>query len=242
MREPSLAESGSSAEQKMIKRFVCLANSRKPHGRCVAGRELLNGRPGEWIRPVSDREHEEVSERERRYRDGSDPRVLDIIDVPLIGRSVKSHQSENWLLDPDKCWRKVGEFDRGSLYRLSDRSGALWLNGHSTYYGENDFVPVELADGADGSLKLIAVDGGLKLRVYGSGEAFDYPKRRVQAQFSFAGVGYCLWVTDPLVESAYLAREDGVYTLGPSYLAISLGESWKGRCCKLVAAILGASG
>jgi len=45
-----------------VKRLVCLANSRKLSGRCVAGRELSGGRPIGWVRPVSARENEEVSE------------------------------------------------------------------------------------------------------------------------------------------------------------------------------------
>lgn len=32
------------------KRIVCLANSRKLNGRCVAGREVLDGDPGPWVR------------------------------------------------------------------------------------------------------------------------------------------------------------------------------------------------
>jgi len=36
---------------------------------------------GAWIRPVSAREHEEVSEYERQYEDGSDARVSGGIDV-----------------------------------------------------------------------------------------------------------------------------------------------------------------
>jgi Dual OB-containing domain len=95
----------------MTKRLVCLANSRKLHGRCIAGRELLAGRPGEWVRPVSDREHEEVSEYERQYEDGSDPRILDIIDVPLIAPRASPHQPENWLLDPGMYWRKLESLD-----------------------------------------------------------------------------------------------------------------------------------
>jgi hypothetical protein len=223
----------------MIKRIVCLANSRKLHGRCVAGRELLAGKPGEWVRPVSGREYEEVSEYERQYEDGSDPRVLDIIDIPLIGPKAKSHQSENWLLDPDAYWSKVGEFGHGDLDLLTDTSGSIWINGHHTYNGRNDCVPAEEADKTDGSLKLIAVDDGIQLHVYRPAEAFGNPKRRVQAEFSFSGANYRLWVTDPLIETAYLAQADGVYTLSSSYLTFSLSEPWNGRCYKLVAAIIG---
>jgi len=221
----------------MIERLVCLANSRKHGDRCIAGRELLAGNPGEWIRPVSDREHEEVSEYERQYDDGSDPSVLDIIDIPLIVPRSKSYQPENWLLDPGRRWSKVGEFERDNLHLLTDAPGLIWINGHHTYRGQNDYVTVEEADKTDGSLKLIAVDD-LQLQVYRTDEAFGVPRRKVQANFSFSGVNYRLSVTDPLIETEYQA--DGTYTLGSSYLTISLGEPWKGDCYKLVAAIIGA--
>lgn len=228
----------------MIKRLVCLANSRKLRGRCIAGRELRAGSPGEWIRPVSDREHEEVSEYERQYEDGSDPQVLDIIDVPLIGLKANSHQanahqSENWLLDPNTYWSKVGEFGRDSLHLLAEPSGLIWIDGYSTHNGQNDYVPVEKVNKTGGSLKLIAVDD-LQLHVFRPYEAFGDPRRKVQADFSFSGVNYQLWVTDPQVETAYLAQADGTYALGSSYLTISLGEPYRGCCYKLVAAIIGA--
>lgn len=54
-------------------KIVCLANSRKINGRCIAGREVGGRDTGRWVRPVSDRAHEEVSEHERQYNDGSDP-------------------------------------------------------------------------------------------------------------------------------------------------------------------------
>ena len=45
----------------VVKRIVCLANSHKLTGRCVAGKELRDGRSVTWIQPVSARENEEVS-------------------------------------------------------------------------------------------------------------------------------------------------------------------------------------
>jgi hypothetical protein len=75
-----------------VKRIVCLANSRKLNGRCLAGKEFGGTGVGAWVRPVGAREHGEVSEYERQYEDGSDPRVLDVIDVPLIGPQPKDFQ------------------------------------------------------------------------------------------------------------------------------------------------------
>ena len=83
----------------IVKHIVCLANSRKLHGRCIAGKELRDERSIGWLRPVSAREHEEVSEYECQYLDGSDPQVLDILQVPLLAARPKGYQQENWLLD-----------------------------------------------------------------------------------------------------------------------------------------------
>lgn len=218
-----------------VKRILCLANSRKLSGRCIAGKELTAAGAGEWIRPVSAREHQEVSEYERQYQDGNDPQPLHIIDVPLIERVPTVYQRENWLIDADSYWVKVGTLAPHDLAALADPIGILWVNGSSTYNGTNDQVPIDAAVDFDYSLRLIRVDH-LTLNVFDAG--FDRPKRRVQAGFSFGGVYYGLWVTDPRYEREYLARANGEYALGPCFLTISLGEEYKGYCYKLVAAII----
>ncbi|MDN5507344.1 MAG: hypothetical protein L0H10_26535, partial [Comamonas sp.] len=66
--------------------IVCLANSRKPSGRCIAGKEyFLNEKNeffiGGWIRPVSQRESREISENERIYNNGITAQNLDVIKI-----------------------------------------------------------------------------------------------------------------------------------------------------------------
>ena len=220
-----------------VKRIVCLANSRKLNGRCVAGMEFTKDSTGAWIRPVSDREHGEVSEYERQYQDGSDPRVLDIVDVPLLNPLPKGCQQENWLLDPDEYWVKIDKLTWNDLGRLAEPAAPLWINGHSTYNGLNDKVPLSLADGLDSSLRLVHVDRAT-LSVFKPGEAFGNPKRRVQGKFRHHGTEYQLWVTDPQHERTFLRKPDGDYELGESYLTVSLGEPHNDACYKLIAAII----
>ena len=223
------------------KRIVCLANSRKLYGRCVAGVELTGSSALGWIRPVSAREHQEVSEYERQYRDGSDPRLLDIIDVPLLEHRPKDYQQENWLLDPEYYWDKAGVFEWEDLDTLAEAEATLWRNEYRTYNGINDQIPIDQAAEETSSLKLVHVDG-LRLRVFAPGAAFGNSKRRVQARFQFADNDYALWVTDPHIERTYLAKEDGNYQLGKCYLTISLGEPFNEHCHKLVAAIIECPG
>src|ERR1019366_8370022 len=90
------------------KRIVCLANSRKYSGRCVAGVEVVQGKSGAWIRPVSSRPNEQLHADECSYEDGVEVRVLDIIDVPLGLHRPHGHQTENWLTAPSKKWTKYG--------------------------------------------------------------------------------------------------------------------------------------
>ena len=220
-----------------IKRLVCLANSRKLSGRCIAGKELVDGRPAGWIRPVSAREHEEVSEDERQYGDGSDPRVLDIMNVAFLGPRPKGYQQENWLLEPGQCWARTGQATWGHLKRLADPVEALWINGYSTRNGLNDHVPLSLAGAISTSLRFIRVDL-LKIAVCVPGEAFGDLKRKVQGHFSHDNTEYRLWVTDPTYERTYLAKPDGNYEIGECYLTISLGEPFKDACYKLIAAII----
>jgi hypothetical protein len=220
-----------------VKRMVCLANSRKLNGRCIAGRELVDGHAAGWLRPVSSREHQEVSEYERQYEDGSDPKVLDVIDVPLLRELPGTYQRENWLLDPKMYWARAGQATWDDLAALADPVAPLWVDGHRTYNGMNDKIPLSVAESQSTSLVLVRVPE-VRLAVFSPGEVFGNPKRRVQARFRHASKDYRLWVTDPKYERHFLSQPNGDYELADSYLTVSLGEPLDGECYKLVAAII----
>ena len=138
------------------KTIVCLANSRKPpSGRCIAGKEVLENGYGGWIRPISARQTAEVSEEERHYKNGQDPRILDIIKVPMIGPAPSLHQTENHIIDDRYYWRKTGALSWTDLTYLLDNPDTLWPNGGSTFYGRNDRVKIEVAAKLKESLLLI---------------------------------------------------------------------------------------
>jgi hypothetical protein len=229
----------------IVKRILCLANSKKMSGRCVAGREVLANGPGPWIRPISARPSEEVSEDERQYQNGSDPRVLDVMDIPLIGHQPHACQTENWLLDPNSYWERVQQVGWDELKDYVENPPTLWTNGRSTINGSNDEIPRADADALPRSLYLIHV-ASLELRVFAPGAAYRKPKRRVLADFWYRGVRYAFWVTDPVIERDYKARNDGTYQVGESCLCVSLGEPFrKGEDefrYKLVAAVIQREG
>lgn len=205
------------------KRMIILANSRKHQGRCLAGREVVDQEYAGWIRPVSNRAGEEISEDERRYQNGSYPQVLDLVDIPLIRANPHACQSENWLVSPNDRWIKAGVANWSQALSLAENIPTLWTNGNSTYNGKNDQISVSVAAAFTYSICLIHVNS-VDICVLTPGAAFNNPKRRVQARFIFNGFNYWIWVTDPRIEIHYLAGNVATTTLHECLIAVSLAE------------------
>ncbi len=222
----------------IVKRIVCLANSRKLGERCIAGKLFETDSPTDWLRPVSRSVNGEVSPRERLCSDGTEPGLMDLLDIVLLGEQPHGYQKENWLFDSTQRWHKCGKIPRRWLARLVDPVAPLWVDGHHTGNGRNDMIPLELAQPLDSSLRLIHVDR-LTLKVFTS-EWNGIAKRKVQGQFTHASSEYWLSITDPVCERVYKPRPDGTYDLGACFLTISLSEPLVERnaCYKLIAAII----
>ena len=211
----------------IVKRMVCLANSIKLSGHCVAGREIAaSGAPGHWIRPVSSRPEREVSEKERQLEDTSEPELLDILEIALKKHVPQACHSEDWLLDANRRWRRVGRIHIEDVEPYVEAPLTLWINGHSTRHGINDEIPQQDADKLPNSLHLIRAED-VTIRV--SEQTYQGVQRRpqVRAHFEYGADHYRLSATDPLVRDRYLAQGNGVYSLGPCYLTVSLGEPFQ---------------
>jgi len=213
--------------------FVCLANSRKNSGRCIAGKEIGSSH---WIRPVSNRITEEISEIEMRYENGIIPKLLDIVKFEIIEKKPNRFQVENYLLDPKYYWTKTGEFEPSRLGELCDDSSKMWPNLVSSYQGINDRAPSSICDQYAHSLVLLELEES-KIIVRTEGAEFNNPKRKVRFQFAINTKVYLLPVTDPEIERSYLAKPNNEYIInGTHYATISMGLPHSDAFCYIFAA------
>lgn len=223
------------------KTIVCLANSRKISGRCIAGKELLaDGRYGGWIRPISTRSAGEISEDDRRFVSGESAQVLDIVNIPVKAHQPHGCQQENYIINDSDYWEKRGTVVWKDLASAVDVvSDKLWVNESSSNNGENDRIPKRNADTLKSSLLLIQPDQ-LTISVNVENPEFPNRKRKVRAIFCLNTYRYQLAVTDPKIELAFLKKGNGEYKVDARkiLMCVSIGEPFHGFCYKLVASIL----
>lgn len=225
---------GSQREKADTCRIVCLANSRKFGGRCVAGKRLNGDSVGEWVRPVSPKETGELNSRVIALQGGAMPALGDILSIPVDKPAPHPYQSENIFLKSE-TWQKVGEFSPDRLDALLDSPETLWQNGYSGWHGLNDRIPVEAFDSSgSGSLFFIHARE-VSVHVVKGADGLKH----IRAGFIYGGRKYRLAVTDAAVEESFIKQEFGVYPLADEYvyLCISLSEPCEGFCYKLAAGI-----
>ena len=115
------------------KTMVVLANSVKKSGRCLAGKEVARlgntWNVGNWIRPVATRDGGEVPSYSMMRALGHDPKLMEIVEVPLDSAVPLPDQPENWLLEKSfevGSWRTVGHFGWEQRSVLLDTPPGLW--------------------------------------------------------------------------------------------------------------------
>jgi hypothetical protein len=219
------------------KRIVCLANSVKIGGRCIAGREIKeNGALGPWIRPISVRPSAELTLSECGLQDRSTPKLLDILEVQFLQAAPHFHQSENHYIDADVPWKKVGELPRTQIDLLCEEPESLWINSDSTTTGTLNCISVDEAHSLTASLTLIKLD---KFSIEVGTNAWS-GKRMYRGNFHYKGAFYSFSLTDPVLLSEFGSKKEGEYNLGAVCLCLSLTEPapTDNRCHKLVAGVI----
>lgn len=215
--------------------FVCLANSRKHKGRCLAGKALYNGSFTKWIRPITTHPSEELQASEHRLQTGQDAAILDLINITLIEPKGKLHQQENWLMDVSVPLKKMGTMTVEEVSQVIDSPPNLWGVGFSSKNAINDFVPASEIQQFDCSLFLVEVDN---LIVHIVEETYPYFRKVMAGTFSYKGSTYKLKITDPVFENDFGAHPVGDYEMEKTLLTISLGENFKDNFYKLIAGII----
>lgn len=222
------------------KTIVCLANSRKLGGRCVAGLEFTGNRLGSWIRPVSSAEKGELLA-QRLYSDRSDPQLLDVIEMELLAPKATQYHPEDHLIQVGCPWVRRGIFPRAELEPATEKPlGCLWINGGSSSNGVNDVIPAPAAAQLGSSLKLIQPKD-LVMTLHTEGALFGKPRRVVRGEFSFGRYDYVLSVTDSAIETRFRTAAEGAeLSLPHPLLCLSVSEiiEKQNACYKLIAGVI----
>lgn len=216
--------------------FICLANSRKLQGRCVAG--LRMDGTG-WFRPVSNLPDGTLDYGSCVLDDGNEATLLDVVEVDIARPRPEPHQPENCELAPG-TWhivRRIAPAQALALLRPALVPGPVVLENQMDRVAH---APL-LAKPAAASLALVepsSIEWLITTSLRGN--------RQTRCSFSVGGAYYNLSVTDLKIESALAQLSQGVHPRAAAgipatarvLLTVSLSEPFNGDCYKLVAAVL----
>ena len=191
------------------KNLLVLANSVKNHAHCVAGIEIDScddgsSQPHTWIRPISRHGDGELSDSECTLADGAQPRPGDIVTVGLCGKADIATQRENHFINQGSRWLKTGACSPQDFQKLVESPNDLWLASDET---TDRIAPDALATHSlfGRSLLMLAPDNGsLSFWAWQTIEQGQIRRHR-KAVFVYNGVSYELSLTDPTMDTRYLA-------------------------------------
>ncbi len=218
----------------MKKYFLCLANSYKYNERCIAGVELIKKDQGtftlkksggsvKWIRPVSKREHGEISSRVTNQM-----KVLDIYEVEILEDCPNGFQSENVFINENsfKFIKSVAPDEKKLDNIIDDQLEFVFINNEKAVFKDS-------INEVNNSLIFIKPENFKFIRV-----SNQYVQNQLRVEFSYKDINYNLPVTDVSFLKEYGNKPEitsGIHTI---YLTISLGLEFKAWHYKLIAGII----
>ena len=210
-------------------RIVCLANSMRPDGRCVAGIDIETKK---WIRPVS-KPSGGVPVR-KVFINGKELAILDVVDIPFANVCLQDkYQRENRIIDTGD-WKIIDQVKPEYLLDLCEDDLTI-LHNHEDCITSEELEKLPFCKWK--SLQLVHLEN-----VNFHKDSWD--PRRWRVHFHNRGKHYfALKLTDHVITDK-LAKGEKVSK--DCFLTISLAGPWRPsgdesqpeRCYKLVAGVV----
>ncbi len=216
--------------------FICLANSRRESGRCIAG---IRKDEGGWFRPISKSTGGPLMHKDYLLEDGNIPELLDTIEVEVAESKPEVYQPENWTLE-STTWKLINKVNPTKAFQLLE---SFILSESDLFGTKNDRVALSFlkANPIPASLALIEPDDVswfITTSIRG--------KRQTRAIFKFYDTNYTLGITDVEWERRLSDLSLGIHPKEASgfgesdtlLFTLSLGGPLNGECFKLVAGVV----
>lgn len=213
--------------------FICLANSYKRGGRCIAGIEICispddhwsikrnNNGSALWIRPIAcNTEYGEIPEDEARFIHLlSVVRIVGVVPCPQHSHSEDVHYQKMEVIGIVPPYPEV-------LNQLID-------NFHPFLFYSTDFsISIDAYQQGDYSLMMVHPES-FSFQI-------DPTKKRAKylMAFNYYGVIYKFSITDPYFYRQLEREKDLLDKLSDCYLTLSLGLEYEERHHKLIASVI----
>ena len=217
----------------MDKYFICLANSYKRGGRCIAGVEIVfdnndrwklvrddDGRP-RWIRPIARTIYGEIP----NFL-GENIKVFSIVRLTNVVPCPEKAHTENVYYSHIEQYNYAISQDSNVINLLID------TKHQSLFHNRGRAVSTKMIAGINYSLMLIHPD---KASAY-IDENREKSKNRMR--FTYYGTEYDFPITDPTFIDCLKKSADKYTNINDVYLTLSLGLEFEGWHHKLVAGVI----
>jgi len=221
--------------------FVCLANSTKLGGRCIAG---IRTDGGGWIRPVSRGPSGTLKPNHYKLDNGFECDLLDLVEIEVSETSSQPHQPENYVLENTQ-WRLIRRLQPREAVEFIE---SFLVTGPDLLGNSSDRLDYQALESNPVSASLVVIEP-----THVSWDFNVNPWGRIQrrTEFRHGGRLYDLSVSDPEWRKRMSQLPHGTYgrdAFGLSlddrvFYTISLTEPFyqnnpAGECYKLVAAVV----
>lgn len=221
--------------------IICLANSRKRGGRCLAG---LRTDGSGWLRPIGSGPESALRKHDTRIS-GREAQILEAIGVDLSHPAPSPRQPENWVVTYkwyNPWYKPCRAVVREAVSEIADMLHKHVTNGPDLFGCCRDRIDAAtfLDAPAESSLTLVCPQN-----VYWLIRTSRSGKRQTRTVFELAGASYNLSITDPVWEQRlallplgmHSCRDEHIESMDNMMYTISLGEPFAGNCYKLVAGV-----